>query len=298
MSLIQVERQAANLMGQALLGAGSRVRALGGRTWSEGPWPGAPRWGAKWHARGSTGGATGATKGDEEAGDGAGSSAGNGEGKKAAPEAVGPELGAVLRSTQGFHKLLRAWYQGQERASALTRGGYAAAEINGPGPSPRAEADRELEMLRWYDSEMPRRRVRPTALQPVVEALGYAGGFLTRLPADLVPPLAGASRRATALVEGAFAEHVDDQLREIYAFGFPREEGSRGGAAEEVKRVLVKARDAERGCAAAEEVADADADADAEGEGGAWGAARKHVLNADSLFRASVKAVVDQTKRF
>ena len=83
-------------------------------------------------------------------------------------------------------------------------------------------------MLRWYDSEMPRRRVRPTALQPVVEALGYAGGFLTRLPADLVPPLAGVSRRATALVEGAFAEHVDDQLREIYAFGFPREEGSRG----------------------------------------------------------------------
>ena len=132
----------------------------------------------------------------------------------------------------------------------------------------------------------------------MVEALGYAGGFLTRLPADLVPPLAGASRRATALVEGAFAEHVDDQLREIYAFGFPREEGSRGGAAEEVKRVLVKARDAERGCVAAEEVVDADADADAEGEGGAWGAARKHVLNADSLFRASVKAVVDQTKRF
>ena len=58
--------------------------------------------------------------------------------------------------------------------------------------------------------------------------------------------------------------------------------------------MLVKARDAERGCAAAEEVVDADA----EGEGGAWGAARKHVLNADSLFRASVKAVVDQTKRF
>ena len=127
MSLIQVERQAANLMGQALLRAGSRVRDLGGRTWSEGPWPGAPRWGAKWHARGSTGGATGAAKGDEEAGDGAGSSAGNGEGKKAAPEAVGPELGAVLRSTQGFHKLLRAWYQGQEQGSEEPHPGYPCA---------------------------------------------------------------------------------------------------------------------------------------------------------------------------
>ena len=96
----------------------------------------------------------------------------------------------------------------------------------------------------WYDEEMPSLRVSPTALQPLVQFVGFAGGFLSRLPAEatrLAVP-SDLSQRATRAVEDAFADHLNDQIRELHATG----EGRGSETISRLKSRLVETRDTER----------------------------------------------------
>ncbi|UPR01301.1 ubiquinone biosynthesis protein COQ7 [Chloropicon primus] len=183
------------------------------------------------------------------------------------------------------------------------RGGEDLGETGG-----RVGAERELKLMGWYDKEMPLHRVRPSVLQPVMQLAGFAGGFLSQLPAEALgrPVTNDLSRRATRAVEEAFTEHINDQLREIHALA-PQapppdaEEGDQVGGNDprdvaRLKARLLETRDAER----SQDILwgfREDQDPVENEEGDVFKTFQKQVLNADSLFRGSVKFILDASRK-
>ncbi|QDZ22082.1 hypothetical protein A3770_06p46000 [Chloropicon primus] len=183
------------------------------------------------------------------------------------------------------------------------RGGEDLGETGG-----RVGAERELKLMGWYDKEMPLHRVRPSVLQPVMQLAGFAGGFLSQLPAEALgrPVTNDLSRRATRAVEEAFTEHINDQLREIHALA-PQapppdaKEGDQVGGNDprdvaRLKARLLETRDAER----SQDILwgfREDQDPVENEEGDVFKTFQKQVLNADSLFRGSVKFILDASRK-
>ena len=137
------------------------------------------------------------------------------------------DVGMVLRSTQSAHELLRCYYVGQTKGKEIlvshkgvklpplpplppTKPTKGDEHVEGEGEGEEVELEfttltssarvaREQGLMRWYEEDMPRLRVRPTVLRPLVQAVGFTGGLLATL---LAPE--NVQRTARRTLEDAF----------------------------------------------------------------------------------------------
>eukprot|EP00216_Chloropicon_sp_CCMP2111_P006603 CAMPEP_0198246208 /NCGR_PEP_ID=MMETSP1446-20131203/45389_1 /TAXON_ID=1461542 ORGANISM="Unidentified sp, Strain CCMP2111" /NCGR_SAMPLE_ID=MMETSP1446 /ASSEMBLY_ACC=CAM_ASM_001112 /LENGTH=222 /DNA_ID=CAMNT_0043930509 /DNA_START=1 /DNA_END=669 /DNA_ORIENTATION=+ len=200
------------------------------------------------------------------------------DGQGADEKAEARAVDEVLRSTQSAHRLLMAFYQGQEK--------YAADEgrMGSRGGQP-TDTEREAMLMNWYADEMPKRRTRPSLLQPLVQGLGFtAGAFAAR-----VMPKEVNGQVSSALSE-AFVEHLNDQIRDLNDLK-DRE------AVADIKSKIVEIRDAER---PDDEASSDDAPHFAAGGDDVFEQVHYQLLNSVQLSKTGMqmayKFLIDQTK--
>ena len=113
-------------------------------------------------------------------------------------------------SSRATAAMIRVNHAGEYGAMRIYAGQRAIMGDNAPGAREVAHmAQQEQRHLDWFDAEMTRRRVRPTALQPFWHVAGYALGAAT---AALGPEAAMA---CTAAVEKEIDRHYGEQLDEL-----------------------------------------------------------------------------------
>ena len=252
------------------------------------------------------------------------------------------DVGMVLRSTQSAHELLRCYYVGQTKGKEIlvshkgvklpplpplppTKPTKGDEHVEGEGEEEEVELEfttltssarvaREQGLMRWYEEDMPRLRVRPTVLRPLVQAVGFTGGLLATL---LAPE--NVQRTARRTLEDAFTEHINDQLRELHEQSLkhsPPGEGEGEGEREReedskneimrLKSKLVEARDAERE-PWSEEGVDSESDEeeqqqDQEPAGDLLEVFQKQFMTTENVFKTSIqmgyRTIVDHTKKY
>lgn len=109
-----------------------------------------------------------------------------------------------------YASMIRVDQAGEYGATRIYAGQLAVMGDRAPHSSEvRAMADQEADHLAQFDSVMARRGVRPTALQPVWMAAGYALGAVTAL----IGP--EAAMACTAAVEEEIDRHYTRQLERL-----------------------------------------------------------------------------------
>jgi len=262
--------------------------------------------------------------------------------KDAGDEGDEGDVGMLLRSTQSAHELLRCYYVGQTKGKEIlvshkgvklpplpplppTKPTKGDEHVEGEGEGEEVELEfttltssarvaREQGLMRWYEEDMPRLRVRPTVLRPLVQAVGFTGGLLATL---LAPE--NVQRTARRTLEDAFTEHINDQLRELHEQSLkhsPPGEGEGEGEREReedskneimrLKSKLVEARDAERE-PWSEEGVDSESDEeeqqqDQEPAGDLLEVFQKQFMTTENVFKTSIqmgyRTIVDHTKKY
>jgi ubiquinone biosynthesis monooxygenase Coq7 len=110
--------------------------------------------------------------------------------------------------------MIRVDQAGEYGATRIYAGQMAVMGDRGPhSPDIRAMAEQEAAHLARFDALVARRGTRPTALQPLWSAAGYALGAATAL----IGP--EAAMACTAAVEEEIDRHYSRQLRELEADG-------------------------------------------------------------------------------
>jgi ubiquinone biosynthesis monooxygenase Coq7 len=112
--------------------------------------------------------------------------------------------------TQDRSRMIRVDQAGEYGATCIYAGQIAVMGDRGPqSPEIRAMAEQEAAHLAKFDALMARRGTRPTALQPLWSAAGYALGAATAL----IGP--EAAMACTAAVEQEIDRHYTRQLEEL-----------------------------------------------------------------------------------
>ena len=112
--------------------------------------------------------------------------------------------------TQDRSRMIRVDQAGEYGATRIYAGQIAVMGDRGPqSPEIRAMAEQEAAHLAKFDALMARRGTRPTALQPLWSAAGYALGAATAL----IGP--EAAMACTAAVEQEIDRHYTRQLEEL-----------------------------------------------------------------------------------
>jgi len=110
--------------------------------------------------------------------------------------------------------MIRVDQAGEFGATRIYAGQLAVMGDRGPhSPDIRAMADQEAEHLARFDALVARRGTRPTALQPLWSAAGYALGAATAL----IGP--EAAMACTAAIEEEIDRHYSQQLGELEQAG-------------------------------------------------------------------------------
>ena len=133
--------------------------------------------------------------------------------------------------TQDRSRMIRVDQAGEYGATRIYAGQIAVMGDRGPqSPEIRAMAEQEAAHLAKFDALMARRGPRPTALQPLWSAAGYALGAATAL----IGP--EAAMACTAAVEQEIDRHYTRQLEEL----------ERDGDDPELAAMIAEFRDDER----------------------------------------------------
>ena len=133
--------------------------------------------------------------------------------------------------TQDRSRMIRVDQAGEYGATRIYAGQIAVMGDRGPqSPEIRAMAEQEAAHLAKFDALMARRGTRPTALQPLWSAAGYALGAATAL----IGP--EAAMACTAAVEEEIDRHYSRQLDEL----------ERDGDDPELAAMITEFRDDER----------------------------------------------------
>ena len=133
--------------------------------------------------------------------------------------------------TQDRSRMIRVDQAGEYGATRIYAGQIAMMGDRGPqSPEIRAMAEQEAAHLAKFDALMARSGTRPTALQPLWSAAGYALGAATAL----IGP--EAAMACTAAVEQEIDRHYTRQLEEL----------ERDGDDPELAAMIAEFRDDER----------------------------------------------------
>ena len=121
-----------------------------------------------------------------------------------------PQSRSTPPSQRKIASMIRVDQAGEFGATRIYAGQRAVMGDRAPGSAAIAGmAAQEEEHLAWFNGEMARRGVRPTALQPIWHVAGFALGAVT---AAMGPEAAMA---CTAAVETEIDKHYRDQLDEL-----------------------------------------------------------------------------------
>jgi ubiquinone biosynthesis monooxygenase Coq7 len=121
-----------------------------------------------------------------------------------------PRLPGDLPPERLIHRMLRVDQAGEYGAVQIYKGQLAVLGGRAAAKPIRAMAEAEAEHLQRFDKLLARRRVRPTALQPVWRLAGFALGAGTALLGER------AAMACTVAVEEVIEEHY---ARQIAALG-------------------------------------------------------------------------------
>ncbi|MBK8173959.1 MAG: demethoxyubiquinone hydroxylase family protein [Rhodospirillales bacterium] len=111
-----------------------------------------------------------------------------------------------LTKNDVIERVLRVNHAGEYGAVRIYEGQLRVLGRRSVGPVIREMADKEREHLATFDSLLPQRRVRPTALQPLWHVGGFALGAATALLG------ARAAMACTVAVEAVIDEHYGRQV--------------------------------------------------------------------------------------
>ncbi len=121
-----------------------------------------------------------------------------------------PRKRSMPPSRKALHAMLRVDQAGEFGATRIYAGQRAVMGDRAPGSAAIAGMlAQEEEHLAWFNAEVAKRGVRPTALQPFWHVAGFALGATT---AALGPEAAMA---CTAAVETEIDKHYQEQLQEL-----------------------------------------------------------------------------------
>lgn len=109
--------------------------------------------------------------------------------------------------------MLRVDHAGEYGAVRIYQGQLAALGQTNEQAKLQEMAEHEREHLRTFESMLPLRRVRPTALLPLWDAAGFALGAVS----GLIGP--NAAHRVTAAVEDVISAHYDEQATKARSAG-------------------------------------------------------------------------------
>ncbi|KAI8831562.1 ubiquinone biosynthesis protein COQ7 [Chytridium lagenaria] len=109
--------------------------------------------------------------------------------------------------------MLRVDHAGEVGADSIYRGQLSVLKKHPTsGPVIQHMWDQEKRHLRVLDDLLAKNRVRPSALRPVWEAMGFALGAGTAMLGSR------AAMACTEAVEEVIGEHYNDQIRELIKF--------------------------------------------------------------------------------
>lgn len=121
-----------------------------------------------------------------------------------------PQNRSTPPSKRKIDAMIRVDQAGEFGATRIYAGQRAVMGDRAPGSAAIAGmAAQEEEHLAWFNDEMARRGVRPTALYPIWHVAGFALGAVT---AAIGPEAAMA---CTAAIETEIDKHYQDQLDEL-----------------------------------------------------------------------------------
>ena len=122
----------------------------------------------------------------------------------------GKVFGQRTFAAKSIDRIIRVDHAGEYGAKRIYLGQLAVL-----GKNPRLKKllqdmlDHELEHLEYFEREIPRRRVRPTALLPLWHVGGYAMGALTAMMGER------AAMACTVAVEEVIEKHYQNQLEKL-----------------------------------------------------------------------------------
>lgn len=115
-------------------------------------------------------------------------------------------------------RMIRVDHAGEVGARQIYAGQLAVFRGSRIGDIIKEMADQELKHLQAFDRLIVERRVRPTAMMPLWNVMGYGLGLGTALLGKR------AAMACTVAVEEVIAEHYNDQVRVLLGDGWEKEE--------------------------------------------------------------------------
>lgn len=114
-----------------------------------------------------------------------------------------------LSKEEYINRLIRVDHAGEYGAKQIYAGQMAVLKNSPSYPTIKHMAEQEEEHLKFFSEEIIKRRVRPTALQPLWQIAGFALGAVTALMGEK------AAMACTVAVEEVIDEHYQQQLNTL-----------------------------------------------------------------------------------
>lgn len=114
----------------------------------------------------------------------------------------------LSRELRKVHQMIRVNHAGEFGAERIYKGQLAVLRDD---PEIKVMLEQEMEHLKYFESQVLCRRVRPTLLQPIWHIGGFALGAITAFIGR------EAAMACTVAVEEVIAEHYGLQLKELDA---------------------------------------------------------------------------------
>eukprot|EP01119_Soliformovum_irregulare_P021366 TRINITY_DN7097_c0_g1_i1.p1 TRINITY_DN7097_c0_g1~~TRINITY_DN7097_c0_g1_i1.p1 ORF type:complete len:216 (-),score=38.68 TRINITY_DN7097_c0_g1_i1:28-675(-) len=131
---------------------------------------------------------------------------------------TGPHLHSHLyadsEKKEIFDRIIRVDHAGELGAQRIYEGQLAILGKTEVGPIIQEMQDQETHHLQTFENLIRERRVRPTALMPIWNAIGYAAGAGSALLGK------EAAMALTVAVEDVIGNHYNDQIRELNDKGY------------------------------------------------------------------------------
>lgn len=114
-----------------------------------------------------------------------------------------------LSEKQKIEQMIRVNHAGEFGAKRIYEGQLAVLKDRKTLETVRHMRDQELEHLEYFENELIKRKVRPTAMHPIWNVAGFALGAVTALMGEKT------AYACTVAVEEVIEEHYQEQLKQL-----------------------------------------------------------------------------------
>ena len=114
-----------------------------------------------------------------------------------------------LSEKQKIEQMIRVNHAGEFGAKRIYEGQLAVLKDRKTVETVRHMRDQELEHLEYFENELIKRKVRPTAMHPIWNVAGFTLGAVTALMGEKT------AYACTVAVEEVIEEHYQEQLKQL-----------------------------------------------------------------------------------